>query len=268
LVLTVSALAQAPQNIVVTWASSFRAGVPPKGSIGAIFCTGLNISGTVQANGVPLPWSLAGVSVTVGGALAPLFSVSGLNGYQQINFQVPQEAGLGAGDSIPITVTQNGNTGSTMAPGSYLYSPPLGDFFTLPNSSYGAFEHASDFSVITPANPAKAGETVIGYLTGVGATMPSVPTGQASPFSPLAIVPQPQIGLQYVILSPSFAPISINFLGLSPGLVGVYQANFTLPVDVPTGDLTIQMQLHYCADACIHGGQGWEESQPVLLPVR
>jgi hypothetical protein len=54
LVLTVSALAQSPRNIVVTSASSFRVGVPPQGSIGAIFCTGLNISGTVQAARCPL----------------------------------------------------------------------------------------------------------------------------------------------------------------------------------------------------------------------
>jgi len=40
-------------------------------------------------------------------------------------------------------------------------------------------------------------------------------------------------------------------MGLTPGLVGVYQANFTLPVSAPSGDLPIQLQLHYCEDACI-----------------
>jgi uncharacterized protein (TIGR03437 family) len=268
LALTVSALAQLPQNIVITSASSFRVGVPPQGSIGAIFCTGLNISGTVQADGAPLPWSLAGVSVTVGGAQAPIFSVSGLSGYQQINFEVPQEAVV-AGYSIPITVTQNGVTGSTTAAAqSYLYLPSPGDFFTLPNSSYGAFQHAADYSAITAANPAKAGEAVIGYLTGLGETAPLVPTGQASPYSPLAIVPQTAGFIEYALISPSFAPTSIIFLGLTPGLVGVYQANFILPAIAPPGDLTIQLQLQYCQDACIHGGEEWEYSQPVLLPVR
>ena len=270
LVLTVSALAQSPRNIVVTSASSFRVGVPPQGSIGAIFCTGLNISGTVQAAGAPLPWSLAGVSVTVGGAQAPLFSVSGLSGYQQINFQVPQEAVI-AGYSVPITVTQNGDTGSTTAPASSVYQPSPGDFFTLPNSSYGAFQHATDYSTITPANPARAGETVIGYLTGLEATVPPVPTGQASPYSPLAIVPQ-TTGLRVreyaLFVMPGFPSTSIIFLGLTPGLVGVYQANFVLPASAPSGDLTIQLQLHTCEDACIFGGGGYEFSQPVLLPVR
>jgi len=205
------------------------------------------------------------VSVTVGGAQAPLFSVSGLSGYQQINFQVPQGALL-AGYSIPITVTQNGNTGSTMAAAQ---GPP-GDFFTLPNSSYGAFQHATDYSAITPANPAKPSETVVGYLTGLGVTMPAVPTGQASPYSPLAIVPQTS-GYrvsEYLLMSPGLPPTSIIFLGLTPGLVGVYQANFIVPANAPSGDLTIQLQLHYCEDACIFGGQGWEYSQSVLLPIR
>ena len=165
LAITAAALAQSPQNIVVTSASSFRVGVPAQGSIGTIFCTGLNVSGTVQADGTPLPWSLAGVSVTVGGAKAPLFSASGLNGYQQINFQVPQEALLG-GYTIPITVTQNGNTGSAIASDqSYLYPPSPGDFFTPPSSPYGSFQHATDYSMVTATNPAHAGETVIGYLT-------------------------------------------------------------------------------------------------------
>ena len=78
-------------NIAVTDAASFKVGIPAKGSIASIFCTGVSVSGTVQAEGTPLPWSLAGVSVTVGGANAPLFSVSSLSGYQQINVQVPRK---------------------------------------------------------------------------------------------------------------------------------------------------------------------------------
>jgi uncharacterized protein (TIGR03437 family) len=182
---TAVTLAQLPQNIVVTSASSFQVGIPARGSIGTIFCTGMNISGSVQANGVPLPWNLAGVSVTVGGANAPLFSVSGLSGYQQINFQVTEEAVFGNDGSAAVAVTQNGNTGIATAIAQFPTSP--GEFFTLPNSLRGAFQHASDYSVVTDANPAHAGETVIGYLTGLAGTVPVVPTGQASPFSPLPL---------------------------------------------------------------------------------
>jgi uncharacterized protein (TIGR03437 family) len=261
-------LAQSPENIVVTFGSSFRQGMPARGSIGTIFCTGLNLSGTVKAEGVPLPWSLSGVSLTIGGANAPLFSVSALDGYQQINFQVPQEAAYAADGSVPVTITQNGKTGLGAATTQeYLYPPTPGDFFTAPNSAYGAFQHASDYSVVTVENPARPGETIIGYLTGLAGTTPVVPTGQASPFSPLAIVPQsPVPRLNQYTVFPGTA--TIGFLGLAPGLVGVYQLNFTLATNTPVGALQIQLERHWCNDACLFGGQGWEYSKSVLLPVR
>jgi uncharacterized protein (TIGR03437 family) len=77
-----------------------------------------------------------------------------------------------------------------MLPRSPRRSRGPGDFFTLPNSPYGALQHAADFSLVTAANPAHAGETEIGYLTGLAGTEPVVPAGQASPYSPLAVVPQ------------------------------------------------------------------------------
>jgi uncharacterized protein (TIGR03437 family) len=268
LAVAAAALAQSPQNIVVTSASSFQVGIPARGSIGAIFCTGVIVSGTVQAAGAPLPWSLAGVSVTVGGANAPLFSVSALNGYQQINFQVPQEAVFAFDGSATITVTQNGNTGIVTA--QSLYASP-GDFFMLPNSPYGPFQH-TDFSLVTGANPAKAGETIIGYLTGLPGTVPVVPTGQASPYSPLAVVPQPRVGSgerfisEYSVVT-SAGPASISFLGLAPGLVGVYQMNFDLPFQTPPGDLSIRLDLRKCLDTCLFTGPSFD-SKSVVLPVR
>jgi len=74
------------QNIVVTSGASFQIGLPHVGSIGTIFCTGLIVKGVIPATTVPLPFTLAGVTVTVGGARAPLFAVAALSGYQQINF--------------------------------------------------------------------------------------------------------------------------------------------------------------------------------------
>jgi uncharacterized protein (TIGR03437 family) len=180
-----AAMAQTPQNIVVSSAASFQVGMPPRGSIGTIFCTGLKVSGTTLAQGAPLPWSLAGVSITVGKAMAPLFSVSELGGYQQIDFQVPQEAVWENDGTIAVTLTQNGNTGSAIAQGYSLW-----DFFTLPNSNYGAFQHATDYSSVTVANPAHSGETIIGYLTGFRGSEPIVPTGQPSPFLRLPLCPR------------------------------------------------------------------------------
>ena len=119
------ALAQAPQGLVVTSAASFQVGLPPKGSLGTIFCTGLTVHGITTAGTLPLPRTLAGVSVTAGGAPAPLLAVAEQTGYQMINFQVPQEAKIAGDNTAVVTVAQNGHEGSTQVT---LSSSP-GDFF-------------------------------------------------------------------------------------------------------------------------------------------
>src|ERR1035441_306660 len=96
-------------NIVVTNAASFQLGMPPDGSIGTIFCTGIVIPGLVTAQSIPLPFSLAGVTVSVGGLAAPLFAVADLGGFQQINFQAPSELNLNSDGLLPIIVSQNGS---------------------------------------------------------------------------------------------------------------------------------------------------------------
>ena len=171
-------------NIVVTNAASFQPGMPQSFSISTIFCTGLNVQGIMSAQTFPLPYNLAGVTVTVNGAAAPLFAVANLGSYQQVNFQVPLE---GATGSDVVVVSQNGVQGSAIVPGN---PDNEGDFFMLPGTQFGIFQHSADWSVVTPANPAAAGETIIGYATGLPIPTPTVPLGQPAPSSPLSYVPQ------------------------------------------------------------------------------
>jgi uncharacterized protein (TIGR03437 family) len=230
----------------------------------------VEVSGSVQAEGTPLPWTLAGVSVTVGGARAPILSVSAGYGFQQINFQVPQEAVISS--STEVTLTQHGKRGSVLAPSLSSASPPSpGEFFLLPGSSFGAFQHASDYSLVSPENPARAGEAVIGYLTGVGESSPKVPTGEASPSFPLAFVPQSEPGASQVrryLIRTSAGDAVTQFFGLAPGLVGIYQVNFVLPSNTPAGDARIGLRMHWCNDACIFGGYGDQDSATVLMRVQ
>src|SRR5579862_4816403 len=102
------ARAQAPVAVVpiaVASAANFEPGLPPRGSIAAIFCSGLlNLSGTATANQVPLPLKLNGVSVLIGGVYAPLFGVADLGSYQQIDLQVPNEAAPRPDGSYDLTI--------------------------------------------------------------------------------------------------------------------------------------------------------------------
>ena len=249
---------QSSQSIRVTSAASFQPGLPPKGSLGTAFCTGLQVQGVLTAAAYPLPRTLGGITLGVGGAPAPMLAVADLGGYQQINFEVPQEAVSNADLSWTITAAQN----ATQITAQVEMSQSPGEFFQV-GAYRGAFQHASDFSLVTEQNPTRAGEVLVGYLTGLPRTQPTVPTGEAAPFSPLAVVPQPNtiasvdqfaillngavIANSCSVLNAPCQPSNVLFLGLTPGIAGVYQVNFVLPPSPGAGNLTVQLQRSRCA---------------------
>jgi uncharacterized protein (TIGR03437 family) len=249
---------QSMHDIVITSAASFQAGLTRPGSISTAFCTGLQVEGVIYATTNPLPFILSGISVSVGGAQAPILGVANNGGYQQINFEVPQEATPNLDGRWTVTASQSGFQLNTRA--ESLQTP--GDFFWV-SSNLAAFQHAADYSLVSEQNPAHPGEVLIGYLTGLPGAQPVVPTGEASPLSPLAVVPQPntvtlvdQFSLLFngtVVANP--CPIfnspcdasNLLWLGLTPGQVGLYQLNFVVPPSIAPGNVAVQLQRSTCA---------------------
>jgi hypothetical protein len=94
-----------------TNAASFATGASP-GTIATLFGTHLtrNLTGIVQNTSVPLPSTLAGTTVTVGGKTAPIFNVVNLNGQEQISVPVPVD--IAPGPAIPV-VLNNGTASAT-----------------------------------------------------------------------------------------------------------------------------------------------------------
>lgn len=139
----------------------------------------------------------------------------------------------GDGSFLNFTVTNNG-TASNVAT---VYSGPTSPgIFTIPPGGIGngAIEHAN-FSVVTAASPAKVGETVLIYLTGMGAVSPTVTAGAAAPTSPLSQTLLPDVYIDGVLATTVFA-------GLTPGAAGLYQLNVTIPPGVTTGQtVTIEI---------------------------
>ena len=85
-----------------------------------------------------------------------------------------------------------------------------------------------------PSRRAKRGEVVVVYAIGFGQTRPAVTSGEAAPGSPLArILPLPTVFFSSGLLSVPSAP---DFVGLSPGFVGLYQINGRIPGNSPVGD--------------------------------
>lgn len=266
-------------NVVVTSGASFEPGLPSRGSIASVFCTGLvGVEGTVKATSLPLPTQLAGVRVRVGGALAPLFGVAALAGYQQINIQVPQEAAFGDQDA-EVSVEQRAQQAVVKVP---LRLSTPGDFFRWPGTNFGIFQHGADYSLVTPENPARPGEVIIAYLTGMRYTEPRVPTGEPSPFDPLAVVRE---YMEYAGIVDYYLKMGSNlavtasqtnpsYVGLTPGSVGVYQINFAIPASETGGNKQIVLVLHTCVPGfrtCLSpsgAAHNYYYSSPVLIPVQ
>jgi uncharacterized protein (TIGR03437 family) len=224
-------------NVALVNAASYDTTVAP-GSIGALFGSGLTTQGAQAATGVPLPTSLAGLSVTINGLTAPLFFASA----NQVNLQVP--SGVAAG-TANIQVFRNGVT-APVATGTVTVAEAAPGIFTADLSGRGQaialnsdFSRNADFNRYPGSRPEATGNFVIIYATGVGNTNPLVADGQAAPGSTLAQA----TGATNVTISGVAA--QVLFSGLAPGFVGLWQINAVLPTGLPTNlttNLTIELK--------------------------
>ena len=236
-----------PASSIVNGAS-FAPGLPLPGGLASVFLRGLNLPGTMIASGSPLPLVLAGVSILVGGASAPILAVAPVaSGMQQINFQVPFEA-----KSNVVEIRYQGVSifafPQTAAPGIFILS-----------DGTAAIQHSADFSLVTRSNPAHPGEVIIVYATGLGKVSPAVASGTAAS-GPAAVAPN--CGGFSTSSTPPFGPIL--YAGLTPGFVGLYQMNIQLPQNLPAGIA----QFSIVASVCNLIPAGYLQGNSVNLPVQ
>jgi len=184
------------------------------GQIVSIFGNSFTASAGVSATVVPLPTQLApeNVTVTACGRAFPLFSVYPA----QINAQLPLEC-PGTG-TVTITVAVAGQT----AMQTLRLAQASPGIFTVNGSGAGdgVILHA-DNTLVSAVKPATAGEEVVIYATGLGATTPSFATGTtANQVNTTAMPVSVTIGGQN-------APVLSSVL--TQGLVGLYQVNAIVP---------------------------------------
>jgi len=179
-----------------------------------------------QGSNVPI--ALNGIRVTIANRPAPLLYI----GPGQINAQVPADVvpgkqqlfvdnGNGPGASFTVTVAPS--------------APTIFASAILKNANY---------SVVSSANPAKAGDILILFATGLSGA--GLPTGLLAPLSPLAATDP-------VTATIGGKPANVIYSLATPGTIGVYQIALTVPTGVASQvPLVIQ--------------QGSASSSPVTLP--
>ncbi|MBY0508490.1 MAG: hypothetical protein K2X03_31555 [Bryobacteraceae bacterium] len=209
------------------------------GALTTLFGSGLTTT-TAVASGFPFPRILGGTEVLVNNAPVPVYAVSPT----QISFLIPFAA---SGPSVSIAV-RNGAT--TSAAVDVPLAPTSPGIFTLDQSGLGAGAILKpDFRVVNATNPARRGETVLVFLTGLGAVSPAIGDGQAASSSVLSRV----TGLVNVYIGGKRATVS--FAGAAPGLAGLYQLNVVVPADAPLGTAAFAIEtgnaFHDMADLAI-----------------
>jgi uncharacterized protein (TIGR03437 family) len=204
-------------------AASFASQVSP-GALATVF--GTNFALRNAGAKAPLPLSLGGVSVSVNGQAAPILFVTPA----QVNFQVPWETALGS--SATVTVSVNGGASNSINVQVLGAAPGL---FSL--SSGHAVVQNSDYTLNDPGNPAKAGSTIIAYLTGSGPVSPAVADGAITPGDPLVSASSASSA------TVGSSPAHIAFAGLAPGFVGLVQVNVVVPSDLQTGDYPLAVTI-------------------------
>jgi uncharacterized protein (TIGR03437 family) len=179
------------------------------GSIASLF--GLNLSPSPEV-----------VAVDLNGIVAPLIAITPT----QINFQVPWElAGL---SEARLTVTTNG-VGSASA--IVRLSPVAPGLFSVSGTGQGqgAILVSNTATLAAPvrafpdSRPALKGQVISIFCTGLGAVSDQPPTGVSASASPLSTT----LSIPKVTIAGEIAPV--QFSGLAPGLVGVYQVNVLVP---------------------------------------
>ena len=207
--------------------ADFQPGAISPCGIATIIAPGIAaaIQGIVAYDGVgALPYTLGGVQVTFGGAMAPIFNVANTNGQQQVTVQVPCSVTPG---NVTVVVNVGGGTGTVTIP---VRPASPGLFLTaFSSTTQTPVLVRPDGSFVSPSNPAHRGETLIAYVTGMGATTPAIATNSLP-------VPGSSPAIQgTIIVGMNGGGVPLVASTLSPDLVGVETVTFMVPTATPTG---------------------------------
>jgi uncharacterized protein (TIGR03437 family) len=202
-----------PQGIVNA-ASNAPAGDPiSPGEFIAMYGTGLAAQTVVTTP--PYPMTAGGVSVTIGGLPAPLYLASS----GQITCLVPYGVSTSAG-TTDIVVTNNGVKSNTVTVPILPTSPGIFSA-DLTGQGDGIIVHFNTGSLVNAQNPAQPGETLIMYLTGMGALQNPVSDGVAANAAD-SVQTSTTLQVDGVVAS-------VQYSGINPAYPGLYQINFKMP---------------------------------------
>lgn len=189
-------------------------GVAPGGLVSVI---GKNLAATASSSTTPLPTVMGGVCVTLNNSPLPLQATSGTG----INAQLPFTLAAGRYPLVVHSISnQVASASATVTVAKY--APAI-----FVDSDGPAIFHANGDRV-NKQHPATRDEPLTILATGLGATTGgAVTAGMPSPSSPLAVTAAVSLYFGNPLISQS--AVIVNWSGLEPGMIGVYQIDCKIP---------------------------------------
>jgi len=197
--------------------ASYAYSATPAGSVFALF--GVNLATTAsQPTIVPLPTKVLDTTVTVNGTAVPLFYVS----TTQIDAQMPWNV---PGNTLATVIVTNTGSNGSISNAAAVWVPAT----ATPGISFYSNNRAvvvnADGSTNSSTDAASVGDEVVLYFTGGGPVNASgkLTSGALSPAGQSPVTdPNPSVAVGGV-------QAAVKYVGLTPGSIGLYQANFLVP---------------------------------------
>jgi uncharacterized protein (TIGR03437 family) len=197
-----------------------RNGVIAPGEKITILGVGLGPTTPVTAPAGAWPTTLGDVRVSINGTDIPLSYVS--------NFRIDGQVPFGlTSTSATVQIRYGSNTSSNV---TVNVQPTFPGIYAIEQSGIGQAKAVNqDGRLNSKAAPARTGEVITIWASGLGTVNPAVTAGQPAPSSPLSVTSQT------VAASIGGVPATVLFAGLGPGYAGIYQLNILVPAGVPAG---------------------------------
>jgi len=197
--------------------------------IGSIYCMAL--SGGNPAPGSPLV-AAQGNGAIVGGTGAFLGARGTINSVKSSLRSASQA------EDPSMRRTNGGGAGRFVLQIIPMLQPEI-----VATGSGPAIVHSGDFSPVTAGKPAKAGEMLTLFATGLGPTRPGVDPGQPFPATGSQLVNSP------VEVLVNGTPVKALYAGGYPGAIDGYQVNFRLPDSTAPGVGAIALRVAWISGA-------------------
>lgn len=172
------------------------------------------------------------------GAEAPIVARSG----NTVTLQIPWEADPSS--TVQLVVPGNPSAFEEVHPLNLVWGSPT--FYTLPQppgdfqTPFAIAAH-EDFSALVSADsPARPGEIVHLYATGLGAVAPSIATGAVTPVGAIHVLQTP-LTCDFRQGTQTF-PADIIFAGLAPEMIGIEQVDVRIPAPAQPPAIQLECQ--------------------------